>query len=312
MGSRSNLLQMVHDQRTIVDYFYVASTAFLVYDHLLTLHLEITLVWYQSRWTYTKILFLLARYFPYPGVFLFLYTQVFFDVPLTVCRWTYYAAVWFSMLAIISAEGIFMIRTWALCYRNRGVGFLLTFMTFVVCVVEVVSVIKFNSAIEVSSAPYEAFRGCFVTSSGTAAYIALYCLSAVDTVILVLTSLSAYRARSPVERVGTGHSISNIAHQDGILFYVCILCLTLTSATVVRFAPITLMKTAYPLPCVMYSVLSTRVILNIRVMAEAGKGGSVATELHTACRRHSISLAFQNCDASRNNISESDGWSPRK
>jgi hypothetical protein len=46
-----------------------------VYDHLLTLHLEIALVWYQSRWTYTKILFLMARYFPYPGVFLFLYSE---------------------------------------------------------------------------------------------------------------------------------------------------------------------------------------------------------------------------------------------
>jgi hypothetical protein len=83
----------------------------------------------------------------------------------------------------------------------------------------------------VSSAPYEAFRGCFVTSPGPAAYIGLYCLSAIDTgalfdppsetrpnhslVILVLMGLSAYRARSPVERVGDGHTISSIAHQDG-------------------------------------------------------------------------------------------------
>jgi len=202
-----------------------------------------------------------------------------------------------------------MIRTWALCYRNRGAGFLLTFMIFVVCVVEVVSAIKFSSAIEVTSTPYKAFRGCVVTSPGPAAYIALYCLSALDTVILVLMGLSAYRVRSPGERVRSGHTISSIAHQDGILFYVCILCLTLTSATVIRLAPTTLINTAYPLPIVVYSVLSTRVILNIRLMAGPDNGGSVATELHMASRRHSthMPLTFRNSDVSRNSISRSDG-----
>jgi hypothetical protein len=39
----------------------VAAFALLYYDFLLTIHLEIRLVW-RSAWNYTKLLFLLSRY----------------------------------------------------------------------------------------------------------------------------------------------------------------------------------------------------------------------------------------------------------
>jgi hypothetical protein len=33
------------------------------------------LVWRQPRWTYTKVIFLMARYLPIPGVFLLLRSE---------------------------------------------------------------------------------------------------------------------------------------------------------------------------------------------------------------------------------------------
>jgi hypothetical protein len=46
-----------------------------IYDYLLTLNREISLVWYQPKWTYTKIIFLTARYLPIPALFLTLYSK---------------------------------------------------------------------------------------------------------------------------------------------------------------------------------------------------------------------------------------------
>ena len=42
------------------------------YDLILTLHLEISLVWF-SRWNYTKILYLLVRYTPFVATAMALY-----------------------------------------------------------------------------------------------------------------------------------------------------------------------------------------------------------------------------------------------
>jgi hypothetical protein len=46
-----------------------------IYDYLLTLNREISLVWYQPKWTYTKIIFLMARYLPIPAIILTLYSK---------------------------------------------------------------------------------------------------------------------------------------------------------------------------------------------------------------------------------------------
>jgi hypothetical protein len=43
---------------------FLTSPSTKAYDHLLTLDLEISQIW-SSKWTITKVLFLITRYLPY-------------------------------------------------------------------------------------------------------------------------------------------------------------------------------------------------------------------------------------------------------
>ncbi|KAJ7872686.1 hypothetical protein B0H13DRAFT_2349342 [Mycena leptocephala] len=56
----------------IVKYCHVGAIAILFFDYLLTLHMETTLVW-PSRWSISKVLFMLSRYLPFVEVPLSLY-----------------------------------------------------------------------------------------------------------------------------------------------------------------------------------------------------------------------------------------------
>jgi Family of unknown function (DUF6533) len=80
-----------------------------IYDYFLTVHLEIKLIWF-SRWTYTKILFLLVRYTTFITMALVLYCarcsskflwsllnhladQTFLDIPVERCKVTFPASI---------------------------------------------------------------------------------------------------------------------------------------------------------------------------------------------------------------------------
>jgi Family of unknown function (DUF6533) len=71
------------------------------YNYILTIHCEVSHVWF-SRWSPTKVLFLLTRYLPVPAVLLVLNSQLLVDI------------TWFSSLHIIKIN-------WAVKNRRRFV-----------------------------------------------------------------------------------------------------------------------------------------------------------------------------------------------
>lgn len=97
-------------QRHIVDLVYVASAVILLYDLILTLHLEVSLVWY-SRWNYTKVLYLLTRYVPFVANGLILYSHLIPGGSVAICANTFQAAGWLYLVGLDLAEGAY--RFWS-------------------------------------------------------------------------------------------------------------------------------------------------------------------------------------------------------
>jgi len=101
----AKLIQYLRHQRLVIDYIFVSAIATFIYDYILMLHLEVKLIWF-SRWSYTKVLFLLLRYMPFVEIYLALHNQTFSDVPVAKCKVTYSAEAWFSIFQMILAEAI--------------------------------------------------------------------------------------------------------------------------------------------------------------------------------------------------------------
>ncbi|PFH53279.1 hypothetical protein AMATHDRAFT_45557 [Amanita thiersii Skay4041] len=65
------------------------SATVLIYDYLLTVHLEEALIW-SSNWSYIKVLFLINRYLPFVDITLGLYLisdNVVTDISLSACKY---------------------------------------------------------------------------------------------------------------------------------------------------------------------------------------------------------------------------------
>jgi len=139
---------------------------------------------------------------------------------------------------------------------------------------------------EYAPAPYVGYRGCFVTHVSNVLWASCASLTVVDTIVLLLIVTSALRAY----KTGGHGELSHVIHRDGVLFYVYLLCITIANVTIILAAPPGLNLILTPLPDVMYSVFTARIILSIR---EVGRQ-DMQVELHTL----PLSLEFaENPDA---------------
>jgi len=268
------LVNHLRNQRLIVDYTFVAAVALFIYDYLLTLHLEIKLVW-LSQWTYTKVLFLLIRYMAFTGAFLFMINQVFLDVPTELCKVTWPVATWLVIVQSFFSQAVLSIRTWAVWNRNKAVGIGLVTLTIVQVISQSILTNDFVSTMDLAPPPIPEYRGCFVSASSKNIWKNYVVGTTVEAVVLTLMIISAFRSY----RLGNVGKLSHIIYRDGVLFYIYLLCLPIANLAATLALPVELMSLLIPLQDMLYAVFTTRVVLNIR--EETTKQGP-QTELHTS------------------------------
>jgi len=267
------LLQYLRHQRLLMDYMLVSAVAAFIYDYILVLHLEIRLIWF-SRWSYTKVFYLIIRYIPFISLVLALHNQMSLDPSLKTCKRTYPVEIWLTLLEVTFVEIVLCIRTWAVWNRSRIIGIGLAILIFGDLIVQCFLVNKFVVSMEYSPALYPGFRGCFVTHANRALWTNYTLLTIVDAVVLVLMGISAFRSyrRSNISK------LTLIVHRDGILFYIYLLGISIANVVTTATFPLDLMILLSPLGSALYALLTTRIVLNIR---DASTQGCNKSELHT-------------------------------
>jgi len=105
-------------------------------------------------------------------------------------------------------------------------------------------------------------------------WVSFASLCVVEVVVLALVAVSAFRSY----RQGNKDKLAHVIHRDGILFYIYLLCITIVNITIMAIMPLNLQPLLSPLEGVLYSVLTTRIIFNIRNVGHRGR----ETELHSA------------------------------
>jgi len=268
----AGFIKYLRQQRLVTDYLFVSATVVSIYDYLLTLHLETRLIWF-SRWTYTKVLFLLVRYVTLVSVVISLANEAFVNRPQDSCRMSLPVQGWFLMLGVFLSQVVLSIRTWAVWKLNKFVGLGLGALTVAHIVVQCMVLSRYIPSLRYASPPYPGFRGCFITQANGVMWISYTAEAIVETVVLALMVISAIRLYGS----GSHGELSYMIHRDGIQLYVYLLAISFANVAIMKGLPFEDTVLSAFMQAVMYPVLTARIVLNIRDVSSRG----VPTELHS-------------------------------
>jgi len=255
-----------------MDPVYMFTSAIFIYDYFLTLRHEIQFIWF-SRWSYTKVVFLLIRYTAFTSLFLILFNQTFLDLSVETCKVTIPTAAWFLVTQMFLSETVLAIRTWAVWRRNRIIGVGLAALLVATLILQCIWVNTFLSSIQFAPPPYPGFRGCFCTSAPRSWWKNYAAVTGGEAVVLVLMTISAVRSY----RSGNISELSNVIHRDGILFYIYLLAVGTANVAMTKSASVNIMTLLSPLMDIMYPVFTLRIVLSIRAVGSRG----LSNELHS-------------------------------
>ncbi|KAJ7218181.1 hypothetical protein C8J57DRAFT_1395271 [Mycena rebaudengoi] len=216
-----------------------ASTMLLFFDYCLTLDLEISLIW-PSRWSLTKILYLLTRY---PRIF---------RRAAGHCAQLNTGITAGNVFGLMIAEAILVLRTYALSGRNRNV-FMVFGTTYLVCVAATVSMVGIFLRHMIYSPPPLNIPGCNLTGGPFKLVGISYML-----VLANETALMGYTLWLGIRtyRHSQNTLVRTLIH-DGIAYYICLFLGTTTNVALLVAGPVRLLR-------VVHSILSARVLLHVR------------------------------------------------
>ncbi|KAJ7076039.1 hypothetical protein B0H15DRAFT_865243 [Mycena belliarum] len=230
-----------------------ACITILVYDLACTIDQEVLYVW-PRPWSMSTALFLLNRYLPFVDTLLSLSAK-FSRLSPEDCLARNIAIGWLSALGIMLSEVILMLRTYAIWERKHSVRIFL-------CALAVASFLPVALFLhfETNTLRYTATDGvgCLLSHAGSILIFGYLGIMISETAIAVLTAIKAYRdlRRSRVPWVQK-------LYQDGMLFYVYLLTISVANVLVPIMAPPMFANWLATPQRVLHSVLCSRVLLLI-------------------------------------------------
>jgi len=247
--------------RYIVILTYVA----VVYDALITIEREYTLVW-KAKWTLGKLLFFSVRYPTIlEGVMLVAYAFVEDD---EFCKIQTVIGVWAALLFLLPLQFVVVLRTAALWERDRKIVWLLYLSVIAADAVNLMNIVRATQALHFSDSntllrPILACLSSIGTSSAIVATPGWIAVIAFDSLIFVLTFIKAvhtsWSLRTPLIQV---------LIRDGFLYYGVMLAVAVGNLVFshVFIHSDTLLAWAGFAPFVRasYSIIGSRLLLNLR------------------------------------------------
>ncbi|KAF9448152.1 hypothetical protein P691DRAFT_801261 [Macrolepiota fuliginosa MF-IS2] len=242
-----------------VNYVNLAGLTIMVMDWLVTLELEIRLVW-TSKWNFMKTLYLVTRYLPFAVISILLYYQLGYALSETACKTTYELGSWSYIVSAGFSESILTIRTWAAWGQGNRLGCALLGAFGLVWSSIIIIVAFYLKATGHMVSPVPRLIGCQLDSAG------LYLVACF--VLLVLYDLGMFlliTIRGLFAVQSGGHSqLVTIAFRDGIIYYIYLFGLSVLNVIVISALPREYVTLLLVFAGVVHSVVACRVVLHIR------------------------------------------------
>jgi len=296
------LLKIIGDTH-IVAQFQVAALSALCYDILLTLDQEIQYIW-KKRWSWPKILYLLARYYSLLQLLVVFITASKPQTSKKLCQLylLYYTTFGGAAISMMILYVILCVRLDALFGRQRRVRYFLWVVTIVGFIVEIlgsvlIAVDAFHGVRILD--PSMRLYGCtvkldprrktrFMIIAWTASLMnsTVYFLLLVYRVYLEVTSSRRQGRLATI--LSSFTPLFNACYRDGFICYLAIeVILIATTAMSFKLTAGPLSAALIPFVTFVSSTCSTRLILHLRDTAER----SMSSDSTTAVRRTTMDFA---------------------
>ncbi|KAF8148278.1 hypothetical protein B0H34DRAFT_737686 [Crassisporium funariophilum] len=251
----------------LVTFFVVAACSMFLWDYLITLGMEVELVW-SSKWTSIKVLYIVQRYLPFIDMFYFtLQYQFGHNLSTTDCRRIASAVGYLYNVGFASSELLLALRAWAVWHHNRRLAVIMGVAYVLFWLPDFGYMYLFLRSVQFGTPPYPGFIGCWVTKGNP---ILAYCwlvLIVWDAFVLVLMAIpgiKTYMRTVHPNRLGTHETLQDIIYRDGLIFYIYLFILSTIQIIVIWTLPTDYILVLAGLERCSHSVLSSRVLLHIR------------------------------------------------
>lgn len=259
------------DTRTSI-HLEIASLAFLLYDHVITLDQEVERIW-KAPWSLPKILFLFNRYTG--PISLLVNTSIFTsEAPYPVCqKWIHFEGA-AGIIAMASVELIMIFRLYAL-YRRSKTMLALMILGFW-CNISAMSVLMQLGLqrTTIFQRPGHWYKGCHPV--GLPDFFWAYYVSPLifETILLGLTLYKTFwQIRSRV----THTPVVKLFVRDGVAYFLVIFCTLLSNSLIWLLAPAGLLESGIGMAIAMPTVMGSRMLLNLRGLTAATPDASELT-----------------------------------
>ncbi|KAF9035722.1 hypothetical protein BDZ89DRAFT_480978 [Hymenopellis radicata] len=247
-------------------YFDVSATALYVFDYLLTLEQEVDLIW-GSKWTITKLLYLVTRYSTFVTAGVFLWTDVTPNMSAENCLVVYKMDGWLATAGVVLAEVILTLRTWAVWNRHRflTVCMPVLFLAHFVAVFTVMGI--FLSSIQFLILPLPDLKGCLVSAANPIFRWDFITSMMYEGVMLLLMVAKSYQQFREAREISSSRLL-NVILKDGVMYYLYLSVLNITNIIVISSVAPDLLSLLGLLIRIIHAMLACRVITNIRAQAK--------------------------------------------
>ncbi|KAJ7128801.1 hypothetical protein C8R43DRAFT_1027203 [Mycena crocata] len=242
----------------MVKYSDVGSFALLVFDYLLTLNLEVSLVW-PSRWSISKILFILSRYLVFCEVAPGLYYILAPHVDQRHCFVINAALIIGRLVGIAIAEAMLLLRTYALSGREKNVLVVFGIIYTLGVSTSLVTLSLFIHSSEYSETPL-GLPGCDL-SGGQFIFVGIpFMIIVVNELAMMGYSLwlgvKSYRhSRNPLVIT---------LYRDGIAYFVFLTVASSLNLVILIAGPPHMQDLLNNLLRVLHAIFSCRILLHVR------------------------------------------------
>ncbi|KAH7918980.1 hypothetical protein BV22DRAFT_886399 [Leucogyrophana mollusca] len=246
--------RLTHSIPTLTGLVKVVAVAILVYDYLLTVHLEYDHVWH-SRWTPVKALFFFARYLPFVDTAMAMLFRT-GNLDSSACHGFIAAVYGIYAFAFPLTDVVLALRIWAVYGKSRKVAAFL----FGLYTVTLVTAVYVSAIFSKSFTLTPNIEGSCVPSQGGSILPSWIEFAIVQGVCLAFMARKAYQVFK--QKQGST-DLYRIVVQDGIVYYAIIFGLSLMNVIIITTQPESLDLLTTPVR-VIHSVVAGRIILHIR------------------------------------------------
>ncbi|KAI0343915.1 hypothetical protein BDW22DRAFT_1427583 [Trametopsis cervina] len=220
--------QQVNQNKVVHQYIQVTSVTLFVFDWLLMFPEEVAYIW-KSQWSYSKVLYLWARYSTIADTTLGLLSHFAYFKSAEDCKLNNDINSFLLGAGVYLSELVLLWRTFALWHNSRRVKFVLGGLWLAMIPVALYLVAGFISSTVYAPQPLTGLPGCHLVKANSIVAGCFVILAVLEIAIVVLTLTKAIESQRELRNSLMHSNLTYTLYRDGILFFICLALLSVAN-----------------------------------------------------------------------------------